>query len=316
MDKKEYILFCRKALLLVAPIFLICVFVEVKLNQIPNSYNKKRIYLENQLDSINVLILGSSQSLFGINPEFFSFKGFNLSNVSQSLFYDTELTLKYIDKMKNLKCIILSISYFSFWFQTHDSEPWRDYYYNYFWGIKNPELKWYDSKLYSLIMMYTPYTTLHYAKKLYNVDLAEELTMSGWQKSDSISDFSDINDKSGKDRVEYHERIRNVSSFNSIISILSRFIEECNKREIKVVFITMPVLPTYYKYTNPLIDRENTETIKKFCFTYNLNFYDYFRDTRFAIEDFKDNDHLNSSGAEKLSKILNDDFISKLGDKQ
>ena len=29
-------------------------------------------------------------------------------------------------------------------------------------------------------------------------------------------------------------------------------------------------------------------------------------DKRFSINDFMDNDHLNSLGAEKLSKILND----------
>ena len=69
----------------------------------------------------------------GVNPNFFSFYGFNLSNVSQSLYYDTRLTLNYIDKMPKLKVIIMSIGYFSFRYQlSKSSEAWReDYYYTY-----------------------------------------------------------------------------------------------------------------------------------------------------------------------------------------
>jgi hypothetical protein len=125
---KDISKFSTKLLIFLIPIFIILGFFELGLRGIPNSYNTKRAYYENQLDTIEILVLGSSQALEGINPEFFERKGFNLSNVSQSFYYDSQLTLKYIDQMKRLKCVIITVSYFSLWYQIYDiKESWRDY---------------------------------------------------------------------------------------------------------------------------------------------------------------------------------------------
>ena len=311
--KNDIITFIKKAILLIIPICLLLVFVEYKLKQIPNSYNRKRAYLEDQLDSINVLVLGSSQSLHDINPEYFSCQGFNLSDVLQSLFYDTNLTLKYIDRMKKLKCVIVSISYFSFWSQMHDGiEGWRDYFYAHFWGVRYPELKWYDAKTISLIMLYTPQSTLEYAEHFFKIDLSNKLNRNGWLKIDTIPNNPNINEISGKERVEFHDKNRLAFRFNEIYSELEYFVQECKKRQIDVVFITTPVLPTYYKYTNPEINKKNSDAIQKLCKEYNCQYYDYFRDDRFTNRDFYNNDHMNFIGAEKFSKILNDDIISKI----
>ena len=61
--RKEIFRFVSKILLFLLPICLIFGFTEYKLKKIPNSYNKKRKFLESQLDSINVLVLGASQTL-------------------------------------------------------------------------------------------------------------------------------------------------------------------------------------------------------------------------------------------------------------
>src|ERR1700741_548291 len=91
--------FIFKSVLFAIPLLLGFILVEFWLRSIPNSYNQKRIYLEQQLDSIEVLILGSSHSVDGINPQYIHPKAFNLGNISQSMYYDKSLTLKYLSRM-------------------------------------------------------------------------------------------------------------------------------------------------------------------------------------------------------------------------
>lgn len=287
--------------------------MEYRLTKIPNTYNVKRKSIEIQLDSIEVLVLGASQTLYAVNPAYFSCKGFNLSNSSQSLYYDTQLTLKYIDRMLNLKCVIVSIAYYSFWHQVGDTnDKWRDYFYYRFWDIKCPFIVMDDPKVYSLIMLYTPLETLKYAFHFFNIDLSKGLRPNGWLALDTLSNNQNISEISGKNRVEFHDKTHFEYRFKEIFSTVDSFVYECRKRGIKVVFITTPVLPTYYNYTKPETNQVNTKAILELCQKYDCDYHDYFRDNRFTNRDFVDNDHMNFVGAEKFSKILNADIIEKL----
>lgn len=303
----------KKALILLIPVLLLMAFFEYELRKIPNLYNTKRASLENQLDSISVLVLGNSQTLLGVNPEYFSMKGFTLSNMSQSIFYDKELCLKYIDRMKSLKCVIINISYFSLWHQLHDDkEGWRDYFYSQFWDIRYPELKWHDSKLYSLLMLYTPQESVGYAAHFFNEDFSQNLNRNGWLGYDTLQNNVFISDSAGKERAEFHDGLCWPSRYDEIYSTLETLVDECRKQQVEVVFITTPVLPTYYKFIDREIERKNTLAINGLCNKYSCKYFDYFRDDRFTEKDFYDNDHLNFVGAEKFSRILDKDVVLKL----
>lgn len=306
--------FLIKLFIFIMPIIIIFGFVELKLRDIPNSYNLKRIYFENQLESIQILVLGSSEALHDINPAFFELKGFNLSNVSQSFYYDSELTLRYIDKMKELKSVIITVFYSSFWYQLQDTkESWRDYFYFHYWDIKYPGLRWYDSRMYSFVMLYTPRRTLEYAKKLFRIDLSEGLNRNGWVPIDAIQNNPNLSDILGRERVKLHESIRSESRYQDNLKIINNFVYELGKRHIKVFFVIAPVPSTYSKYTNPKIREMNEHAILELSRKYNCQFLNYFTDKRFTMEDFGDNDHLNYVGAGKFSKILNDDIVSNGG---
>jgi hypothetical protein len=303
--------FIIKGLIFILPLFFILAFIEYKLHGIPNGYNKKRAALESQLDSLQVLVLGSSQSLHGINPAYFSLKGFNVANNSQSLYYDTQIALKYIDRMKQLKCVVVSISYFSLWNQLEDlPEDWRDSFYYYFWDIKYPGLETLNAKNYSLIMLYGTQNALQYTVQSFNVDLASDLSPNGWIKTDTITNNPQISDESGRKRVKFHDKIRHEKRFEENIAMLENFIAECKKHNADVTFIMSPVYETYYRYADREVIQKNNFALNKLCQKYGCRYFDYFTDTRFSIKDFNDNDHLNFMGAKKFSTILNDDFIS------
>src|SRR4051812_14907456 len=100
MGYKKFVL---KVLLFIVPWVIAWRVLEHKLSQIPNSYSKKRSYLEKQTDSIQVLLLGTSHTYHGVNPDYFSCYGFNLADYLQTIYYDKRLTLKNIDKMPRLQ---------------------------------------------------------------------------------------------------------------------------------------------------------------------------------------------------------------------
>jgi hypothetical protein len=303
--------FIIKGLVFILPVFLILGNIEYKLHGIPNGYNKKRAALERQLDSLEVLVLGSSQTLHGVNPAYFSLKGFNVANNSQSLYYDTQIALKYLDRMKSLKCVVVSMSYFCLWNQLEDlPEDWRDSFYFYFWDIRYPGLKMMNAKNYSLIMLYGTQNALQYTAEGFHEDLAKDMNPNGWIKIDTIPNNPQISDLSGKKRVEFHDKIRHEKRFAENITLLENFITECKKRHVDVAFITPPVYETYYKYANPEVIKKNNDAINALCSNYGCRYFDYFSDRSFTLNEFNDNDHLNYKGAEKFSRIINHDVLS------
>jgi hypothetical protein len=129
-------------LALAMPFGIIMAIYEIRVSQVPsNQIAAKKHLLDGQKQSINVLVLGSSHSYYGILPGTFSKPAFNLSGVSQSLYYDDALLWRSIETMPSLKLVILPISYLSLESQLDEGvERWRGYFYRYEWGI--PQHEW------------------------------------------------------------------------------------------------------------------------------------------------------------------------------
>ena len=304
-------IFFIKALYLLLPILLILVYVEYNLGKIQNVYNYKRNCLEAQLDSIEVLVLGSSESFNGINPEYFTLHGYNAGNFSQTFYYDKQIALKYVKKIPKLKYVIIPVSYFSFNAQLVDgNEAWRSYYYFQYWGIDFPELDRYDSKRYSKILLYTPLKALTYILKGFNVNLVKGMTRNGFLPLDTTNNNIYINDSLGFKKVKTHEKYICESRFKENNHELQSLVTELKKHNITPILITLPVLNTYYKFVNKDILKRNHDWIISICEEYEILYFDYFTDSRFVQRDFHDNNHMNFIGASKFSKIVNDEILN------
>ena len=143
--------FLKKLSLIIAPVLLGLILCEMAERCPDNDYKFKNKYLTENADSIQVLILGSSHSFFGIDPSYFDLNAFNAANVSQSLKYDYFIFDKFKDKMNSLKCVILPISYFSLFSDLEGGiEDWRVTNYSLFYDC--PYHKWelrYNLKIYN-----------------------------------------------------------------------------------------------------------------------------------------------------------------------
>jgi hypothetical protein len=305
-------IFVLKLLVFLLPVVLVAMIFEYGLSKVQNSYNIKRANLEKQLNTTEVLLIGNSRTLYGINPSYFSHQGYNLSNVSQTLFYIKELGVQYVPQMPELKCVIIDVSPTGFGSDLIDGkEHWRDYYYSQYWNIDFPENNWYDIKRYSKFFLYQPIQSCYYASRCFRVNLAPDLSPNGWLLvqppktknflTDSVAAIraSLINENSIQSRFA-----QNAANLENLVSIVT-------KQNVACVIITSPVYKTFSKYVDKSKFARGVATIKDICERYHCEYINYFDDDRFTIEDFADNDHFNYIGAIKYSKIINHEIVEK-----
>jgi hypothetical protein len=286
----------------------ICYFeYQLKAKPFVSSYAAKKYFLEQQLDSVEVIILGSSQTFNGVNPACFAKKTFNLANVSQTLYYDKRLALKYLPKLPKLNTVVINIGYFSFFYQLYDiKENWRDYYYNQHFGIKYYELNQFLLANYSAFSVYQPMHSAKLALNNFEDETTKEILPNGYQPK-YIQEA--INDSLGKERVDVHNTENYKNRRKEIEKDLEDFVKQLSEKNIQVVFLTTPVFSTYSKFCDKKVIEANNQFINLLCRKYNYNYLNFFEDKRFNKDDFFDNDHLKNNGAIKLSKIIKDTLI-------
>ncbi len=307
--------FIIKAVLFLTLLSSVIAIWEYQLGKVTNSYSKKRKQFESKLPSIEVLVLGASQLDQGVNPAYINMKCYNLSTHAQSLFYDKELALKYIDRLPALKAVFIEVTFFSLWYEMNGKEYWRKYFYYQFWNIKYPDFSPTDLNLYSKIVLYAPMLPLTAALKPAKVNMAEDISPDGWYM---VKESLPITDTMGKRMADDLYYQCNDISFKSNIQYLKTLITELDKRNIKVVLITPPVTRLMDKYANKRKIAITDSVLNAFTAQYNCKFMNYWQDKRFVDSDFYNADHLNVRGAEKFSKILNTEVLmdSTLAKKQ
>ncbi len=63
--------FVIKTIYISLPILVVAILMEILLRNTPNDYLFKKQYLDKHSSEIETLILGSSHSFYGFNPEYF-----------------------------------------------------------------------------------------------------------------------------------------------------------------------------------------------------------------------------------------------------
>jgi hypothetical protein len=291
------------------PILGFVVFIETTLRNAPNDYSYKNQYLVDNAEDIEILIMGSSHSLYGINPEYLSVNSFNAAHVSQSIDYDYLLFRKFSENLSNLKTVVLPISYSTLFSRLGDgAENWRTSNYRIFYGIEEgapallSHLLLYGSKPYPLFKRSLSYSISKvFSATPYNgvsvSDLGFGLTYTNIKQANLIA--------SGKLAARRHTKdVGKWEKQNT--ELLNRLIRDCKTLGVNLLIITTPTLSEYRNYLNEnQVSRMNSilsNTVKKHS---NVTYQSFMSDSRFTTNDFHDADHLNSAGAAKFTRILN-----------
>lgn len=268
-----------------------------------NTYHIKKEILDNKHNDVEILILGNSHALFGVDPSYFKKNTINLANANQSLYYDLLIADKFISQMPHLKAIAINLSFFTFNYQLDDSpENWRRNYYYYYWGMEplNNDVQYYKE------MVNLPLRMLK--RGIQTSDLIDSL---GFQKATGKRNFYE--DVSGLiTRVDIYAEMYYKGTSEKNLHLLNEIYKMAKERGIRLFFF---MTPKHYLYIenfdeNIITDfeeqRNSSELISK------IVFFDERSNEDFANEYFKDFDHLNVQGAKKFSILLSDHIEKSL----
>lgn len=277
---------------------------EYCVRQIPNEYRYKNDWMEQHAEEVETLIFGSSHAWFGINPVYINGVAFNLALPSQSLKYDSFLLHKWENRYKNLKTIIIPISYFTFFFDNpFGLQQAPSYYKNYMGCPYYPGISIYSFEVLFFKALHGKLVTQH--DNNWKV-LCDEY---GWHNSPvepKAEDWEDL--VKAKSLVKVQTGSKDYIELN--YSYLKGMALFCKKNSIRMVLVTIPTSKVY----NQLVDDERIKIsysqVKRLQKEMGTAFFDYREDKRFSSDDFADVNHLNASGAEKFTKILMNDIKS------
>ena len=299
--------FVAKLIIFLSPIVLLLGFVEHRLTQIPTGYKTKRMYLERNIDKAQVIITGSSHSYYGIKPQLLGAPAFSIAYVSQDIYYDTRILLKYLPQAKSAKLVIVPISYSTLENMLEDSpEAWRTSYYYRFWDIPHASTRFRFAD-HSFIALYGPQQARSFLWSGVPTVGPEAMDESGGTAGLGNPNPATVTDASAT--IKRHNAGMKVEYATQNRKYLEELFAALKARGIQIVIVTTPTFHSYYDNLNPTAYGLMQQEIDELRAKYGLEYRNYLKDSRFTLEDFSDSDHLSTAGAEKFSQILRDEVV-------
>lgn len=302
MSLKKYIL---KLLYFIIPLLSLCFIIELGLRSIPNDYKTKYAKLSQDAKHIDGLILGNSHSLYGLNPEYLEGNWYNASHISQSSSMDWAIFSKYKEDFKNLKYIVLPISYFSFYESLEKGdEAWRLKNYSLYYNIKFKNILKNKSELLSIPIA-------KQFQRLYDYYILSKdevhINKHGWDTSYHLSKAMSL-EETGRIAAKRHSiDVMNLDLYQESIDLnkkyLRLFLDWAEQHKVQVILFSPPVHQEYYVNTQEEQWELNKNILKEIC-KHPCIYLDFNKTDIFEDTDFYDADHLSDKGAKKLTKAL------------
>jgi len=308
------------AIITIALIIVMGFFVTIRISE--SYYNIDEMY---ESDDIDVLFIGNSHSIAGIYCDVFDentgANSFNLSTTSQSPF-SAELLLE--ETLKNHDIDVVFVETFSMVYPSK-----KDFYYSkameadmtVIRSIRNPALKLKgilsQSGMRNIFDGFLPMFKYHA-----NWKKPEKWHLRFWDVSYTLEDRELYTEKHHKgsryipyvmtpDQYEGYDNYEYTFDVDTSMKEKQKhwdnIIEMCDKKDVEVVFVTVPWLDKFVESTNygDISSAFNEYFISKNTAHIDMNEIDLsltYED--FAQEDPNPNQHLNISGATKVSEYI------------
>ncbi|GAA4108023.1 hypothetical protein GCM10022393_03710 [Aquimarina addita] len=287
------------------PVVLVFIGVEYFYQTTVSNYSYKHEMIKKNYDQVETLILGDSHAFFGINPDYLSTKAFNISNISQSLYFDQLLFEKHVDSMPALRNVVITLGYYSLsQLENTKEDTWRKYFYHQQMELDVPMISSVDIRKYSLGLTRRFDKSLTLFQKYIENGTIIDCNADGWGTYYNKSADEDLIVQS-QVTAKRHEDF--LVDFEENLARLKSIIRYCEKINCKVFLVDMPVHPSYLNALNPVKLQKITLSCKTLTNEYpNTTYIDLRRDQRLENADLYDPDHLNHKGAKKYTKIINE----------
>lgn len=274
------------------------IFQFYKFSSIFETYIKKTLsnYLENKHEKYKAVFTGISYFYKGILTEYFDFNVIKLAFPSQDLYYDFKMAKCIINEIKNgIGYCFIGLSYYSFQYDLSLSALWdrTNLYYDLFndshnyEGISTEEELDLQKFIATQLLDFDSYGNIKFTYSKVKKELR-------------------VNELEGKIQSERDCNKNYPKTVTENIDILEEYIKYLNSKNIKPIILVAPASKWYNKNFSRKIENEFKSNIEQMVEKYKIEFWDYFRDDRFEIDDFEDVTHLNLQGAKKFSCMINE----------
>lgn len=290
--------FIKSLLIFSCPIIFVAIISEISLRNIPNDYTLKSDFLNINSTKIETLILGNSHAYRGFNPKYFSDRTFNASNVSQTIDYDYMIFQEHKKEFQNLKNIICTISYNTYFDRLKmGKSSWRIKNYNIYFGL-NPFM---DFEL-------TSNNLKHNFNRLKNFYLNDKSSIKC--DAQGFAPFKGTIDDKKFDQSCINASKRHHKKNNTYLQENIKYVSDIavfsKKNNINLFLISPPVSKCYNLKLHTDQYSEMVRLSDSIASEYmNCTYVNMMQDSLFKKNDFHNADHLNDSGASKLSVMVN-----------
>ena len=303
-----------KVCLYLLPLVILAAGIEYTARHLPNSYILKKECFENYLskNKLEVLILGDSHVLHGLDPREFSMNAFNMAEDGQFLEYDLGLLKKYREQMPDLKYLVLRVGTRAFFCQIDDTPDMKQAYeYTIYYGIDH--VPWNIENHLEIFHIRGIEKRLFGAKKMreeYEPSLlgyVPHLTQDKSITKEYVCTGKPDCNCPGLRRVRTHLPTKPEEGWAANTRYLEEIIQICREMDVKLVLLHCPCMDCYRAHQN----EEQTEQLRTLCRSLaaenkDIYFLDLLDDSDFVKDDYYDVNHLRDIGAQKFSKKVND----------
>jgi hypothetical protein len=282
--------------------------LEWGMSKVPNGASFKRERLQARAGEIDTLVLGSSESYYGICAHTLEGTAFNLANTAQPLFYDYELTKRVLPELPKLSRVLILVNYTSFYMELYD-HPDRVRIYQYYqeWGIPLQRTRDYVSAdLFSRVALYSPNMALNALMKGFNTSIATaQVDDRGWYRVPN-EDRWGLADKDARGRLAVHHGFMRQDYMPENRAVLEQLLELLRQHGIEAVILTTPVWHTYQENMRQEEWQLAKATVEELARKHGATYLDFLHEPRLVAADFSDADHLNADGAVRFTRLLNE----------
>jgi hypothetical protein len=274
-------------------------------SNLPSEYSIKNKQLS-LLKSVDVLVLGSSHTYFGVDPSEISSTSYNAALVSQSYKYDFLVLNSLIRRQVKVNCVILPISSFSRGYDVETGiEQWRKYLY------------WHRYKLH-VFALQDYFDIRSYIAIMGDVDALGSLrcivTGNATAQVNNVRSYgSAVNEDGGINGSTAQTQAAEAATRHLHLSSTGingeywfrKIVELCKASNCDLILISTPVTSEYYQLVSTKLKRDQKELYESAkSIKTDVVFRDYSQNRSFVYRDFYDCDHLNPTGAKKLGRLI------------
>lgn len=270
---------------------------EVYVRSLPNAARDKHVFLTAHADEVDILVLGSSHTYYGIAPQLLSPVAYSAAQVSQTLRYDAWV-LEHYNFGQKLQWGILPISDFTFYEELEGSNEWY---------LASRYRLYIDCNLHSPLSVYGWEVTAFpvFLEKLKSLWQPPRMYWSRYgQGLEYTQRAKSPHWDNGEQRVRQncYTDYRNAPANEKF---LAKIADHCHRLGARLLLISTPLRPSYRAAQDPRQVNDMEERLHRFLQTHpQVLWWDFRSDPQFTANDFYDADHLSIQGAHLLTREI------------